>query len=72
MALGGRKTGSSTFSDTPRLSPSQGLIEMGWDGAVLNEGVEVKLDGYDRYDNPWSQSGLPGDDVSFFYGDALR
>jgi hypothetical protein len=51
-------------------SPSQGMIEMGWEGAVLNKGVEVQLDGYGRYDNPWSQSAFPGDEISFTYGDS--
>jgi hypothetical protein len=51
-------------------SPSQGMIEIGWQGAVLNKGVEVQLDGYGRYDNPWSQSAFPGDEISFTYGDS--
>tara|TARA_R110002049_G_scaffold130406_11_gene288760 strand:+ start:1805 stop:3883 length:2079 start_codon:yes stop_codon:yes gene_type:complete len=50
-------------------SPSQGLIEMAWDGDVLNNGVPAQLDGYGRYENPWSQSGFPADDISFDYGD---
>jgi hypothetical protein len=50
-------------------SPSQGTIEMGWDGAVLHNGVQAELGGYDRYENPWSQSGFPADDISFSYGD---
>ncbi|CAA0099021.1 Uncharacterised protein [Halioglobus japonicus] len=50
-------------------SPSQGNIDMGWSGPVLNNGVEVQLEGYGRYENPWSQSAFPADDISFSYGD---
>jgi hypothetical protein len=51
-------------------SPSQGSIAMGWEGDVLHNGVAVQLDGYGRYENPWSQSGFPGDDISFTFGDS--
>ena len=50
-------------------SPSQGTIEMGWEGAVRHNGVDVQLDNYARYDNPWSESGFPADDISFVYDD---
>jgi hypothetical protein len=65
---------ASLTADTNTLkisynSPSQGTIEMGWDGAVLHNGVQAELGGYDRYENPWSQSGFPADDISFSYGD---
>lgn len=51
-------------------SPSQGMIEMGWEEAVLNNGVEVRLENYGRYENPWSQSAFPADDISFTHGDS--
>lgn len=51
------------------LSPSQGKIDMGWDGPVLHEGQPVQLQDYSRYDNPWSQSAFPGDNISFTYDD---
>ena len=51
-------------------SPSQGTIEMSWTGAVLNNGVEVKLSNYDRYENPWSQSAFPAGEISFTHGDS--
>lgn len=43
---------------------------MSWTGAVLNNGVEVKLSNYDRYENPWSQSAFPAGDISFTHGDS--
>ncbi|MAT93687.1 MAG: hypothetical protein CME59_13900 [Halioglobus sp.] len=49
-------------------SPSQGLIEMGWDGPVLHNGVAVPLDDYARYDNPWSQAAFPARDITFTHG----
>ena len=51
-------------------SPSQGMIEMGWEGSVLVNGVAAPLEDYGRYENPWSQSGFPADDISFNYGDS--
>lgn len=51
-------------------SPSQGLIEMGWNGDVLNNGVAVALDGYGRFENPWSDSSFPGEQIRFTYGDS--
>ncbi len=51
-------------------SPSQGIIEMGWEGPVLNNGVSVQLEGYGRYENPWSQSGFPGSAIGFSHGDS--
>ena len=51
-------------------SPAQGSIEMGWEGPVLNNGTEVVLDNYPRYENPWSQSAFPGGDIRFDYEDA--
>ncbi|MAT93689.1 MAG: hypothetical protein CME59_13910 [Halioglobus sp.] len=51
-------------------SPSQGAIEMGWEGPVLHNGVALALDNYPRYDNAWSQSGFPADVISFSYGDS--
>ena len=56
--------------DVRYTSPAQGEIVMGWDGPVLANGAEVVLQDYGRYDNPWSQSGFPGEAMSFSYGDA--
>ncbi|MEM8547858.1 MAG: hypothetical protein AAGF46_06820 [Pseudomonadota bacterium] len=52
-------------------SPTQGTIDMGWEGPVLNDGVEVQLDGYGRYQNPWSDSAFPAEEISFTHGDSF-
>jgi hypothetical protein len=36
-------------------SPSQGTLEFGTQGPLLVDGAEVALDGYPRYDNPWTE-----------------
>lgn len=51
-------------------SPAQGRIEMGWEGPLVNKGVNVPLGEYRRYDNPFSKAEFPGDSISFTHGDA--
>ncbi len=40
-------------------SPSQGLLEFGWQGSLRQEGKVVGLGGYPRYDNPYSKADFP-------------
>jgi len=40
-------------------SPSQGLLEFGWQGSLRQEGKVVELGGYPRYDNPYSKADFP-------------
>lgn len=37
-------------------SPSQGLLEFGWEGPLLQDGRPVELYDYPRYDNPYCQA----------------
>ncbi|MCB1705487.1 MAG: hypothetical protein KDI17_11525 [Halioglobus sp.] len=62
-------TADANTLDIRYESPSQGLIEMGWNGAVLHNGVAVELDNYARYDNPWSQAAFPAREISFIHED---
>ncbi len=47
------------------LSPSQGQLEMGWDGPVLQDGEPLLLDGFPRYENPYGSAEFPGSVISF-------
>lgn len=40
-------------------SPSQGILEFGWHGALKQQGKAVELSGYPRYDNPYSKAEFP-------------
>lgn len=69
-----KSAGLSADSDALSVSyqsPSQGLMEMSWDGPVLNNGVQVRLDDYGRYENPWSDTTFPADDIVFTHGDSF-
>lgn len=46
-------------------SPSQGLLELGWTGDVLQDGQPVDLAGYPRYGNPYGDAPFPGERVRF-------
>jgi len=39
-------------------SPSQGAVELGWEGPLLVRGAEQPLDGYPRMDNPFARVDL--------------
>ena len=43
---------------------------MAWEGDVLHNGAPVELGGYGRYENPWTQSAFPGDNIRFSHGDS--
>ena len=45
-------------------SPSQGHLEFGWTEALRQNGREVELDGYPRYDNPYVHADFPASAVS--------
>jgi hypothetical protein len=49
-------------------SPSQGLLEFGWNGPLRQEGKVVELHGYPRYDNPWAEAAFPADRIHFRHG----
>lgn len=42
-------------------SPSQGLIEFGWRGALRHEGRAVPLRDFPRYETPWGGAAFPMD-----------
>lgn len=40
-------------------SPSQGLLEFGWEGDLRKDGRTIPLNDYPRYDNPYAQADFP-------------
>ncbi len=46
-------------------SPSQGLLEFGWEGPLLQCGESLQLHDYPRYDNPYAQIAFPAQQVAF-------
>lgn len=40
-------------------SPSQGLLEFGWEGDLRRNGQTIPLRDYPRYDNPYAQVDFP-------------
>ena len=51
-------------------SPSQGELEFGWQGDLLQNGVVVKLDGYPRYENPFVKAAFGVEEVEWERGEA--
>jgi hypothetical protein len=49
-------------------SPSQGLIEFGWDEAMRVKGKAIALDGYPRYENPYSSAPFPPEEITVSHG----
>jgi hypothetical protein len=49
-------------------APGVGLIRFGWDQALRVEDVVLQLDGYRRYDNPYSQTDFGSDVVRIAAG----
>lgn len=45
-------------------SPSQGLIEFGWQGDLRQNGQPVELGNYPRYDNPYMQADFPAEQMT--------
>ena len=50
-------------------SPSQGRLEFGWTGPLMQKDVAVALRDYPRYDNPFAQAEFPAERVTFRHGD---
>jgi hypothetical protein len=50
-------------------SPSQGRLVMGWDGPLTQDGVDVDVSDYARYENPYGTSPFRDDQISFKYDD---
>lgn len=54
-------------------SPSQGLLEFGWEGPLRQDGQEIDLSGYPRYDNPYLHADFPAEYIDVrCAGDWLR
>jgi hypothetical protein len=50
------------------LSPSQGELVMAWDGPVTQDGNEVSVRDFGRYDNPYANAGFPAEAITFEHG----
>jgi hypothetical protein len=50
-------------------SPSQGHLKLGWRGPLRQDGHEVPLDDYPRYDNPYGQADFPPEKIALRRGD---
>jgi hypothetical protein len=50
-------------------SPSQGRLEFGWTGPLMQKDVAAALRDYPRYDNPFAQAEFPAERVTFRHGD---
>ena len=46
-------------------SPSQGRLEFDWENPLKQNGKEVCLKDYARYDNPYVQAAFPGENMEF-------
>ena len=53
-------------------SPSQGLVEYGWEGPMRVKGVEVPVRGYKRLDNPYCQAEFPTEHYTIQRGSETR
>ncbi len=49
-------TPTETAFDVAFDSPTQGLVELGWEGPIVVDGEAHALDGYPRFDNPFVQT----------------
>ena len=52
-------------------SPSQGRLEFGWRGPLRQNGVDVPLGGYPRYDNAYAQAGFPAREIAIHHRDQV-
>jgi hypothetical protein len=55
--------------DVSWTSPSEGLLEFGSTSPFQVGGAPVALDGYPRYDNPWTQTPFGADQVNLAAGE---
>ena len=49
-------------------SPSQGRLEFGWRGPLLQRGKIVRLDGYPRYESPYARAPFPSGEIEVEHG----
>jgi hypothetical protein len=49
------------------VSPSQGRLVMAWDGPLAQDGADIGVHDYARYENPYSTSPFRDDVISFLY-----
>jgi hypothetical protein len=52
-------------------SPSQGLLEFGWKGALRRDGAVVPLGDYPRYDNPYCQTDFWAEEINTHFQSKL-
>ncbi len=59
------------FSGTDVMyeSPSQGKLSFGWQGALRQNGREVRLAGYGRYENPYVQADFSAETITIQHED---
>ena len=50
-------------------SPAVGAIRFGWDQALSVDNVEIPLNDYRRYDNPYSQTDFNADEIKVTAGE---
>jgi hypothetical protein len=50
------------------LSPSQGELVMAWEGPVTQDGNEVSVRDFGRYENPYANAGFPAEAITFEHG----
>jgi len=59
--------------DVAYESPSQGLLEFGWNGDLKQRGGEVNITDYPSYNNPYVKAAFPARAIAFEHnGDTLR
>jgi hypothetical protein len=46
-------------------SPSQGRLQMGWDGSLTQDGTPLDVSDFPRYANPYVSAEFPGEVISF-------
>ncbi len=56
---------ATKFLNVSYQSPSQGLLTFGWDEELTQDGKDIKLDDYPRYDNPYTDAPFPGNTIRF-------
>lgn len=44
-------------------SPSQGLLEFGWEGTLCKDSREIRMGEYPRYANPYTQTDFPSEKI---------
>ena len=50
-------------------SPTQGKLEFGWQGSLRQNGRDVRLDGYGRYENPYVQADFSAETITIRHAD---